>query len=122
MWIVAANAVELARREVAVSAQSPYEMQANVLRRLLQSYFEIVRKKIQDSVPKAIILKLVNKVRPATTARRSALPEACYLARLPPLPLPQFSCLQVEQTPATQCCGCVGYRAGNEGAAVNPDL
>lgn len=69
--MVAENAVEAARREAAASAKSPYEMQANVLRRLLQSYFEIVRKKIQDSVPKAIILKLVNKVRLVPILQRS---------------------------------------------------
>jgi len=38
-------------------------METEVIRRLLESYFQIVRKKIVDSVPKAISLKLVNKAK-----------------------------------------------------------
>lgn len=34
-----------------------------VIRRLLASYFDVVRKKVIDSVPKAITLNLIQKVR-----------------------------------------------------------
>ena len=38
-------------------------VQAQVIEHLLDSYFDIILKKIQDSVPKAITLKLVNEVK-----------------------------------------------------------
>ena len=38
-------------------------VQSQVIENLLDSYYDIVRTKIQDSVPKAITLKLVNEVK-----------------------------------------------------------
>ena len=37
--------------------------QAQVIEHLLDSYYDIVRIKVQDSIPKAITLKLVNEVK-----------------------------------------------------------
>jgi hypothetical protein len=36
-------------------------METEVIRRLLKSYFDIVRTKVVDSVPKAVTLKLINR-------------------------------------------------------------
>ena len=38
-------------------------IETEVIARLLSSYYDIIRIKIQDSVPKAIMLMLVNKVK-----------------------------------------------------------
>ena len=41
---------------------APSSLALQVIRRLLTSYFDVIRKKIIDSVPKAITLTLIQKV------------------------------------------------------------
>ena len=45
------------------------KVECEILFRLLYSYFEIVKKNIADQVPKAISLKLINKVKEELCAR-----------------------------------------------------
>ena len=51
------------------------QMDSELIQKLIRSYFNIIRKNIQDSVPKAVVCFLVNFIK---SKLQSELVEKCY--------------------------------------------